>query len=104
MSQAIEIAKIIKSQISTRELMAIGAKDFVAIGQRQGCEGGLMFNASLFKAKRCKVVVILTPADLYDVLVLTGRLHDKVFCEYKGIFAEDLEFTVISEVEKRFAA
>ena len=97
-----EVAKTIISQINRMELMAIGAKNFVSLSSTDF--GGVQFDASLFGRKRCKVAIVLTGEDLYNVCVFTGKLCDKVAGSAKGVFCEDLTGVVVELVEKRFAA
>lgn len=103
MSQAIQIATTIKSQIRSTELMAIGAKNFFALTPCQAYAGGLRFNASLFNAKRCLVTVMLSHKDLYEVMITGGKGYTKVIANFSDVYAEDLEAFVIEAVEKYFA-
>lgn len=97
-----EVAKAIMSQISRNELWAIGAKNFISLSTTDF--GGLQFDASLFGRKKCKVAIILTAEDLYNVCVFKGKLCDKVVGSARGVFCENLEEVVIEIVEKHFAA
>jgi hypothetical protein len=100
-AEKLEVAKTIKSQIKFTELMAIGAKNFLSLSTTDF--GGLLFDASLFGRKKCKVAIILTAEDLYNVCVFSGKMCEKVVGSAKGVFCESLEEVVVSIVEKHFA-
>lgn len=100
--EKLQVAQTIRSQISTRELLAIGAKNYVSLNTTDF--GGLQFDASLFGRKKCKVLIILTGEDLYNVCVFKGKLCEKVVGSAKGVFCEDLTEVVVNIVERNFAA
>lgn len=94
-----QVAQTIKSQIARNELWAIGAKNFISLSSTSF--GGLQFDCSLFNAKRCKVLIILTGEDLYNVALYRGP--KLISCgSAKGVYAEDLTAVVVDLVEKRF--
>ena len=98
--EKMEVAKIIKSQISTRELWAIGATNFVSLSSSN--YGGLSFKASLFGKKSCVVAIELNAKDLYNVVIFAPRSL-KALGSAQDVYAEDLEGIVVEMVEKRFA-
>ena len=100
--EKLEVAKTIRSQINPMELMAIGAKNYISLNTTDF--GGLQFDASFFGRKKCKIVIILTGADLYNVCVFKGKLCEKVVGSAKGVFCEDLTEAVVGIVERNFAA
>lgn len=94
----LEIAQVIKSQISGRELMALGAHKYCALST-----GGLSFHVSLFGRKKAIVAVKLDAnKDLYNVEFYTGRVPKKVK-EIKEIFCDDLTDTISVLCEAHFA-
>ena len=103
MSTQIQIAKTIAAQIGGRTMMALGATKLTALSEGPDRVGGLQFDCSLFGSAKCRVVVVLTGADLYNLQVLYPR-NGKVFQTGAEIFCEEISGEVEMAVEKFFAA
>lgn len=94
----LQIANIIKSQISPRELMALGATKFSALST-----GGLAFHVSLFGSKKAIVAVKLDQVtDTYNVELYTGRLFKKAK-EVSEVYCDQLTETISTLCEAHFA-
>jgi len=101
MSNHMEIARTISSQIGKRALWALGAQRLIAVAGGADHLGGLTFKASLFGRKKCWVTVTLNAKDLYNIDILTERSRNTI-SQAKDIFCEELSGEVEMMVERWF--
>jgi len=102
MTTQLQIAQTIAQQIGGRRLMALGAKNRLALSESADKRGGLQFTASLFGRRSCRVIVELTHSDTYRVLVLKPRAY-VVIAKLDDVYCEDLGNLVEFQVEKHFS-
>lgn len=86
-----QVAATIKQQIGMWSLAEVGARGFMFDAS------SLYFDAKP-KARIVRVVVTLTPADLYDVRVLAKKTGDELY-SVEGVFADQLA-GIIRELPK----
>jgi hypothetical protein len=98
-----EVANTIKSQISGRELMALGANGFIALPERDGYLGGLMFKCSLFGKKPVTVKIQLNGTDLYDIEII-NNLNKKPIYNLKDAYNDMLTDVIVNAVEEHFGS
>ena len=74
-SQA-EIAKTILSQCGVEQLsclVAVGARDYVALDANKNRKGGVMFRVTISPGRCHKIIVELTHHDEYNVILWGGK-------------------------------
>ena len=88
-SETLEIANIIRQQIGIGTLMAIGARDLIALDENDGQRGGLRFTVNRTRLTRIDVRLRWNDTYTVEYVKISARTHqarvvdsrDEVYCD-----------------------
>ena len=90
-NETLQIANIIRQQIGVGTLMAVGARDLIALDENNGQRGGLRFTVNRTRLTRIDVRLAWNDTYTVEFVKINARTHEaRVVDSRDGVYCDNL--------------